>query len=1184
LAHGTNRKKPRKRIYHLLRRDDERYINDYSPALLIANQANIDVQYIGHLGSKLPYYITDYMTKAESVEIEAMWEEVNNACKSLGQRTMSYLLKSIKTRQVGAVEAADRLLGTKLYSISRQFRYIDLAKKSEVKRTLRRYEELEKLAKNDPQSSDLYIAHWVIDIYPKRPEHMENISLFQLLSWYERERNGTDDNMMLTDGSFYLRKRLFKPYIIQHRKVNPFETDEKKNAYYGDLLKLFKPWRNENELVVSGNSNYETYCVESVNYPDMVAYHEKFVVKRKSDIEFEERVRERAKEILKAENIDENIEDDPENAIQGGVIDRAADAMEDLLDANKQILNGDTEDRLKNDYESLNIDQKRVVDKILDSVTKRNGATSLKLIVSGCGGTGKSRVISVVRRLLCNKFKNEDCPVVVMAPTGIAAHSINGLTIHSCLSLAIDQENTTKYTPLSTEKLLTLRKTLKETRLFIIDEISMVSSLLLTYIHLRLSEILAVDLPMGNANCVFLGDFLQLRPVSGNPPYMPLTRLEVKNRIGSVGTFNLWHLFEYEELSINVRQKMDKSYANTLAEIRQGFCTGENLNSLYKRKIGNSYRASNDEIIDLYSKLYEEGNRPVILMPTNENCMVVNDLLLTKSCSDYVKLSAVDRLSSVVDDKRIEQKAANTVLNFGNDKKRTAGSFMSLLLAVGARVMLQRNICVAKGLVNGSMGTVTSFKLLPNGEIIGVLVKFDGLELPVEIGRETVRFEVLKQVFFTRRQFPLQLAFAITIHKSQGLSLQCAIVDAGNRCFGPGMLYVALSRVTTSAGLHLVEFDKTKIYCDVDALIEYNRLRQIYRTDLPLFEFPERQLRGTPDEVCITNEVNSKGQQTQGKKISIVGGPRKRMRSPSVEEPLLIEIYPKHKKRITSVGPVVSTKEKKLNINAKLDHNDIFRVIQPAQDRQEQHKNANNANAPASAYVTLDSNRKVSRIIHADWNQAEDNIFLSGYAGSQCFAMVLANIVRAAIIPPRQWNKNILNRNMIEGDTIYALIRENNNNRNPRVFPIPPSGYLVLKNLDVIKDDFLMYDAVFSLNYDDNWLCSGSLLDSINNGELGITLLAALKKLFREHNAGIIVAYSKSLGLMHYDEKYYFTDSHSCGPRGAPLQNDNGKACVIECDTIEELYRITRRVFKAKNEQFTIHYIDVTVSTLKDDH
>jgi hypothetical protein len=89
---------------------------------------------------------------------------------------------------------------------------------------------------------------------------------------------------------------------------------------------------------------------------------------------------------------------------------------------------------------------------------------------------------------------------------------------------------------------------------------------------------------MRNANCIFLGDFLQLRPISGNPPYIPLTRLEVKKRIGSAGTFNLWNLFEYEELNINVRQKMDKSYAHTLAEIRQGFCTGENLNSLHKRK------------------------------------------------------------------------------------------------------------------------------------------------------------------------------------------------------------------------------------------------------------------------------------------------------------------------------------------------------------------------------------------------------------------------------------------------------------------------------------------------------------------------------------------------------------------------------------------------------------------------
>ena len=103
--------------------------------------------------------------------------------------------------------------------------------------------------------------------------------------------------------------------------------------------------------------------------------------------------------------------------------------------------------------------------------------------------------------------------------------------------------------------------------------------------------------------------------------------------------------------------------------------------------------------------------------------------------------------------------------------------------------MLQKNISVHKGLVNGSMGYLCGFKTLSIGEIASVLVKLDGQELPYEIGKETVRFEALKQMFYRRRQFLLQLAFAITIHKSQGLSLQCAIVDAGSRCFSPGMIY-----------------------------------------------------------------------------------------------------------------------------------------------------------------------------------------------------------------------------------------------------------------------------------------------------------------------------------------------------------------------------------------------------------
>ena len=116
-------KQPRKRLYNMQRKADEAQINDYNPALLLANQVNVDVQYIGHTGSRLPYYITEYMTKHERSEQDQMWQDTFTSSKALGTNAMSFMLKSVKSRQVGANEAADRLLGHKLYSKSRQMRF-----------------------------------------------------------------------------------------------------------------------------------------------------------------------------------------------------------------------------------------------------------------------------------------------------------------------------------------------------------------------------------------------------------------------------------------------------------------------------------------------------------------------------------------------------------------------------------------------------------------------------------------------------------------------------------------------------------------------------------------------------------------------------------------------------------------------------------------------------------------------------------------------------------------------------------------------------------------------------------------------------------------------------------------------------------------------------------------------------
>ena len=147
--------------------------------------------------------------------------------------------------------------------------------------------------------------------------------------------------------------------------------------------------------------------------------------------------------------------------------------------------------------------------------------------------------------------------------------------------------------------------------------------------------------------------------------------------------------------------------------------------------------------------------------------------------------------------------------------------------------MLKRN--VEAGLVSGSVGKVTGLNTTTPGNttvVNTVAVKFDNIDAIINIERDSASFEVLKSVYYTRKQFPLMLAFAITIHKSQGLSLHTAIVDAGATNFGPGMVYVALSRVTSLAGLHLVDFDRSKIACDQLAIKEYNRLRELYTPQL----------------------------------------------------------------------------------------------------------------------------------------------------------------------------------------------------------------------------------------------------------------------------------------------------------------------------------------------------------------
>ena len=130
-------------------------------------------------------------------------------------------------------------------------------------------------------------------------------------------------------------------------------------------------------------------------------------------------------------------------------------------------------------------------------------------------------------------------PVAVTGETGLAALNISGTTIHHLLSLPVEHRKPANFVRVQQEQLSLIWTTLKNLKLLIIDEISMVSSLTLLYIHFRLTEITADDQQFGAVNLVVFGDLNQILPVKGNQSFQTMTLQEAKQQLGAVSSLDL---------------------------------------------------------------------------------------------------------------------------------------------------------------------------------------------------------------------------------------------------------------------------------------------------------------------------------------------------------------------------------------------------------------------------------------------------------------------------------------------------------------------------------------------------------------------------------------------------------------------------------------------------------------------
>ena len=870
-------------------------VNAYMKNLLSAWSANHDIQFV-HDAYACAVYIASYISKSQ----KGMSALLDNATKEAKRGNMdirkcvrhigNVFLNSV---EVCAQEAIYLVLQMPLTKATREVLFISTSPETERTFLLKDKAALEDL---DENSTDIAVSN-LLTRYAKRPKALNTWCLAEFASELniiydkttdkKKETNDTvnDDNAenesdfdeeenidsltssvicRLPNGIVYKKRKRSKVirYVRYNKKTDP-------ENYYREQLMLFHPWRNETVDLLNTHGTYEDHYLSIKS--ELVAVAAKYdnhcgildEVQDKSDnlnAEFEDAYDRIAPSAQETEAHDQEIgcSDnnsfaffDPSQCIGAA---QAYDIGIDLglapvsLDVNVDILpTRIPEEEYLKLIRSLNDRQREFFLHVIHAVKSEN--SPLRLFLTGGAGVGKSVVVRVLHqallRILCSKEGEDpnDTKILLCAPTGKAAYNIRGTTLHAAFKIPASEGFDSR--ALGPDQLNTLQVQYKNLSVLIIDEISMVGSGMFNLINLRLQQIKGNKKLFGGIHVITFGDLFQLKPVFDGWIFTSRNPLAT----------NLWvEEFSMYELREIMRQKDDQHFAELLNRLIEGNETDDDITVLKQRKTTQyapGYPKNAPHLFSLNAKVKEYNNIAYNLVPLENK----------------VEINSYDSVGGDVH-QAVKTKTMRMLDNLESTK--TCGLERKLNAGIGLRYEVAINVSVMDGLTNGAGGVLQmiDYRQPSNPRPSILWIKFDDMRIGFEQRRKykslyhvnidkdwTPIFDIKrsfpmqtyrKNVNVTRIQFPLRQAGAKSVHKSQGETLNEAVISIITNRKWEHIHYVAFSRVTSLSQLHILELNEDKIYVSSAVKAEMTRLRSDQQVQLsfkPVYSYPPETLK-----------------------------------------------------------------------------------------------------------------------------------------------------------------------------------------------------------------------------------------------------------------------------------------------------------------------------------------------------